>query len=33
MYAPGDGNNEVYYLKNATAVFNTFGSEPETVTF
>ena len=33
MYAPGDGNNEVYYLKNATAVFNTFGREPETVTF
>lgn len=33
MYKPGDGNTEVYYLKNATAVFSSFGSEPETITF
>jgi len=29
MYAPGDGNNEVYYLKNATARIFAFGGEPE----
>ena len=33
MYKPGDGNTEVYYLKNATAVFSSFGSDPETITF
>ena len=29
MYAPGDGNTEVYYLRNATAVICSFTSEPE----
>jgi uncharacterized pyridoxamine 5'-phosphate oxidase family protein len=33
MYQPGDGNNQVFYLSNATARFTTFGSEPRTVTF
>ena len=33
MYAAGDGNNVVYYLKDATATFYTFGGEPKTVTF
>jgi len=28
MYAVGDGNNVVYYLKDATAVFSTFGGAP-----
>ncbi len=30
MYQPGDGNNIVYYLKNAKATFSSFG-EPERV--
>jgi uncharacterized pyridoxamine 5'-phosphate oxidase family protein len=30
-YAVNDGNNIVYYLKDAVAVFNTFGSEPKEV--
>ena len=29
MYAPGDGNTEVYYLRNASAVICSFTSEPE----
>lgn len=29
MYAPGDGNTEVYYLRNATAVICSFTAEPE----
>lgn len=33
MYAPGDGNTEVYWLKNARATFCTFGKEPRVVTF
>ena len=33
MYQPGDGNTEVFYLKNATATFSSFTSEPETVKF
>lgn len=33
MYAVGDGNTAVFYLKNATAVFCSFTEEPETVTF
>ena len=33
MYAPGDGNNEVWYLKNATAKIYSFGGEPETHSF
>ena len=33
MYAPGDGNNEVYRLKNVTARIYSFGKEPEVHTF
>jgi uncharacterized pyridoxamine 5'-phosphate oxidase family protein len=33
LYQPGDGNNQVLYLTDATATFTTFGSEPRTVTF
>ena len=33
MYAVNDGNNIVYYLKDATAVFSTFGGEPRKVKF
>ena len=33
MYAVNDGNNVVYYLKDAVATFNTFGREPRVVTF
>jgi uncharacterized pyridoxamine 5'-phosphate oxidase family protein len=33
MYKAGDGNNQVFYLTNATATFTTFGSEPRTITF
>ena len=33
MYAVNDGNNVVYYLKDATATFYTFGGEPEVVRF
>jgi uncharacterized pyridoxamine 5'-phosphate oxidase family protein len=33
LYQPGDGNNQVLYLKDVTATFTTFGSEPQTVTF
>ena len=33
MYAPGDGNTEVYYLHNATAVICSFTSEPEVYHF
>ena len=29
MYAPGDGNTEVYYLRNASAVICSFTAEPE----
>jgi uncharacterized pyridoxamine 5'-phosphate oxidase family protein len=32
-YAVGDGNNVVYYLKDATAVFYTFSGEPKKVRF
>lgn len=32
-YAPGDGNNVVLYLKDATAVFTTEPEPPRTVTF
>ncbi len=31
MYAPGDGNTEVYYLKNATATFSSFTAPSRTV--
>ena len=33
MYAVNDGNNVVYYLKDATATFYTFGGEPKVVRF
>ena len=33
MYAVNDGNNVVYYLKDATATFCTYGSEPKKVQF
>ena len=33
MYAVNDGNNVVYYLKDATATFYKFGGEPKSVTF
>ncbi|MCD8117516.1 MAG: pyridoxamine 5'-phosphate oxidase family protein [Oscillospiraceae bacterium] len=32
-YAPGDGNNQVFYLKDATATFTAHGKEPKVVTF
>ena len=32
-YQPGDGNNEVYYLKDATATFSSFTEEPKVVKF
>ena len=33
MYAVNDGNNMVYYLKDAVATFYTFGGEPREVRF
>ena len=33
MYRPGDGNTEVYYLKNATAVICSFTEAPRTIRF
>jgi len=33
MYAVNDGNNVVFYLKDATATFYAFGSEPKEVRF
>ena len=30
-YAPGDGNTEVYYIKNAVATCDSFTSEPRVV--
>ena len=33
MYQPGDGNTEVFYLKNATATFSSFTESPRTVQF
>lgn len=33
MYAAGDGNTAVFYLKNAKATFCSFTSEPRTVEF
>ena len=32
-YKAGDGNTEVYYLKNATATIEGFGVEPEVIKF
>ena len=33
MYKPGDGNTEVYYLRNACAQLCSFGAEPRIITF
>jgi uncharacterized pyridoxamine 5'-phosphate oxidase family protein len=33
MYKPGDGNTEVYYLKNATGQICSFTEAPRTITF
>ena len=33
MYTPGDGNTEVYFLQNVTAVICSFTAEPEVYTF
>ena len=33
MYAPDDGNTEVWYLRNATATFYSFTEPPRTVKF
>jgi uncharacterized pyridoxamine 5'-phosphate oxidase family protein len=33
MYSVDDGNNQVLYLKNATATFYSFGGEPKVIRF
>lgn len=33
MYDENDGNTQVLYFRNATAVFSSFASAPETITF
>ena len=33
MYSADDGNTEVFYIKDATAVFSSFTAAPETVKF
>ena len=33
MYSEDDGNTAVFYFQNATAVFSSFTSEPETICF
>ena len=33
MYQPGDGNNEVYYLQNATATISSFKEKPVVIKF
>lgn len=33
MYQPGDGNTQVYYLKDATATFSSFTEAPTVVKF
>ncbi len=33
MYSADDGNTEVFYIKDATAVFSSFTAAPETVAF
>ena len=33
MYKPGDGNTEVYYLRNGRAQICSFGAEPKTYEF
>ncbi len=32
-YSEDDGNTEVFYFRNATAVFSSFGGDPEVVKF
>ena len=32
-YAADDGNTEVFYIKDATATFSSFTTEPEVVAF
>lgn len=33
MYTAGDGNTQVFYLKNVTATFSSFTAAPTTVNF
>ena len=33
MYNENDGNTQVFYFKNATATFASFGGAPEVITF
>lgn len=33
MYKPGDGNNEVFYLKDATATFSSFTEASKVIKF
>ena len=33
MYDENDGNTQVFYMQNATAVFCSFGGEPKEVKF
>ena len=33
MYAADDGNTEVFYIKDATATFSSFTTEPEVIQF
>ena len=33
MYSEDDGNTEVFYFKNATAVFSSFTAAPEVINF
>ena len=33
MYRPGDGNNVVFYMHNATAVFSSFSDKPKVIEF
>ncbi|WP_411335573.1 pyridoxamine 5'-phosphate oxidase family protein [Ruminococcus gauvreauii] len=33
MYQPGDGNTQVFYLKDVTATFSSFTEEPRVITF
>ncbi len=33
MYQPGDGNCEVFYLKDAAATFSSFTAPPQTINF
>ena len=33
MYAAGDGNTQVFYLKDATATFSSFTKEPKVIKF